>query len=255
MKLCLVLDIGNTNMTIGMYAGTTLVRVWRIRTDRQMTADELGLQLLALQQGTDVADIKVAVCVISCVVPPMLSTAVRAAKTYFQVNPLVVGPGIRTGIPIRYEDPREVGADRIANAVAVVHRQQSPAIIVDLGTATTLSVIDERGQYLGGAIAPGIGIAAQALFTNASRLPEVELNWPSQLVQRNTVLGMQAGILFGAAAQVDGLVRRICKECSLPFTVVATGGLSSLLKGHVETVHLIEPYLTLEGLRLLAERN
>lgn len=255
MDVLLVLDVGNTNTSIGIFHGQKLQNSWRIRTDKCMTADELGLTLGMMLAASKELAVSVTACVISSVVPPVLPTVIRAVETYFMVSPLVVGPGVKTGIPIRYEDPRELGADRIANAVAVMHHYQPPAIIVDLGTATTFSVIDEKGQYLGGSISPGVMTAAEALFDRASRLPQVELSWPEKLVQRNTVLSMQAGILFGASAMVDGLVQQVRREYPLPFVVIATGGISALLAEHMASVDVINPDLALEGLRLLWERN
>ncbi|GMA64023.1 type III pantothenate kinase [Alicyclobacillus fastidiosus] len=254
MERLFVLDVGNTNTSLGVYQGDCLLASWRIRTEHRVTSDELGLQFRILLSTLE-PSLQVTHCILSCVVPPLLNTFVRAIETYFKVSPLVVGPGIKTGIPIRYEDPRELGADRIANAVAAVHRYQSPLIIVDLGTATTLSVIDDAGQYLGGAIAPGLMTGATALFESASRLPQVDMVWPHRLVERSTTLSMQAGILFGAVAMVDGLVHRVKRELDLPFHVVVTGGLSHLIADRLETVHHIDPHLTLEGLRLLWARN
>ncbi|GEO26323.1 type III pantothenate kinase [Alicyclobacillus acidoterrestris] len=254
METLLVLDVGNTNTSVGLYRGERLLGAWRIGTDIRCTADEFGLKLQMLLSTVPTAE-EVTASVLSCVVPPLLNMLVHAVQQYFQVTPLIVGPGIKTGIPIRYEDPRALGADRIANAVAAVDVYQSPVIIVDLGTATTLSVIDDQGQYLGGAIAPGVMTGANALFAAASRLPQVEMAWPDTLVQRNTTLSMQAGILYGNAAMVDGLIERAKRELDLPFQVVVTGGLSHVIADHLSTPHHVHPHLTLAGLRLLWGRN
>ncbi|WAH37352.1 type III pantothenate kinase [Alicyclobacillus dauci] len=254
MDVLLVLDVGNTNTSVGLFHGKQLTSSWRLKTDHRATSDDIGLKLELLLNRVGEEN-QVIGCIVSCVVPPLVHPIVQSITTYFDTPPLIVGPGIRTGIPIRYEDPRELGADRIANAVAAVAKYQRPTIILDLGTATTLSVIDDRGQYLGGAIAPGAMVAADALFTSASRLPQVETTWPDRLVQRNTVLSMQAGILYGAAAMVDGLVRKAKQEYDLTFTTIATGGVSNLLADHLEEVDDVLPYLTLEGLRILWERN
>lgn len=255
MDSILVLDVGNTNIVLGIYEGSRLLHHWRIATVRDRTADELGILLKSLLQDRGLSERALAGVVISSVVPPLMPVLTETCQTYFQASPLVVGPGIRTGMPIKYENPRDVGADRIVNAVAAIQIYGPPLIVVDFGTATTFCVVDDKGQYLGGAIAPGIKISAEALVQQAAKLPRIELARPRHVIGRNTVTSMQSGVIYGAAGQVDGIVQRIREEMALPFRVVATGGLCELIGRESRTVDHTDPYLTLEGLRILWERN
>lgn len=255
MDQILVMDVGNSNIAVGVYTGETLRHHWRIRTDRDRTADEHGILIKSLFFDVGYEAARLDGIIIGSVVPSIMTALVSMCEQYFHRTPLVVGPGIRTGLPIQHENPREVGADRIANAVAAVHLYGPPLIVIDFGTATTFGVVDDRGHYRGGCIAPGIGISAEALFQRAAKLPRIELVQPKSVIGRNTVSSMQAGVIFGAVGQVDGIVRRICREIALPFRVVATGGLAGLVSGESETIQYTEPFLTLEGLRLLWERN
>jgi type III pantothenate kinase len=251
----LVVDVGNSNLSIGIFEGPVLAHRWRVSTVQSRTSDELAmlLKLLCHDRGVDLARIDgVAIC---SVVPPLMPALERMCRNYLHLEPLVVGPGVRTGLPIKYENPREVGADRITNAVAAIHLYGPPLIIVDMGTATTFCVIDDRGQYLGGAIAPGMGTATEALYQRAAKLPHIELVRPRQVVGRNTVASMQAGVVFGFVGLVDGIVERIRQELPLPFRVIATGGLAPLVAADSKTIDTVHPYLTLEGLRILWERN
>lgn len=254
--MLLVVDVGNTNTVLGVFDGSTLVHHWRIETRKSKTSDEYGVlihELFRLERQ-DARDIGAAI--VSCVVPPLLMTWDHVCQRFFGIKPLVVGPGMRTGMPVLYENPREVGADRIVNSVAAFERFKSAAIVVDFGTATTFDVINAHGAYLGGAIAPGIRISADALFHHASKLPRIDVARPRHVIGKNTVESMQSGILFGYVGLVDGLVQRMRKEIhDSALVVVATGGLAELVgRESVEIDHVL-PLLTLEGLRILHERN
>lgn len=255
--MLLVFDIGNTNMVLGAYEGKELLQHWRISTDRQKTGDEYGMLInnLFAYGGLSIKDIEAVI--ISSVVPPLVVPLVKMCQRYFNVEPLVVGPGIKTGIFIKYENPREVGADRIVNAVAAHHKYggDRPLIIVDFGTATTFCVIDQNGDYLGGAIAPGIGISTEALFQRAAKLPRIELVKPKTVICRNTVTSMQSGIIYGFVGQVDGIVRRMKEEMGRDAFVVATGGLANLITMESSTINAVEHFLTLEGLQIIYELN
>ena len=253
--MLLVFDIGNTNIVLGTFEGKELLQHWRISTDRQKTGDEYGMLInnLFTYGGLSIKDIEAVI--ISSVVPPLVVPLVKMCQRYFNVEPLVVGPGIKTGIFIKYENPREVGADRIVNAVAAHHKYDGPLIIVDFGTATTFCVISENGDYLGGAIAPGIGISTEALFQRAAKLPRIELVKPKNVICRNTVTSMQSGIIYGFVGQVDGIVARMKEELGRDAFVVATGGLANLIAMESNTINAIEHFLTLEGLRIIYELN
>lgn len=254
--MLMLLDVGNTNIVLGVYDDDKLLVHWRISTDRQKTADEYGMVMndLFLYGGLKLADINA--IVISSVVPPLIVPLTRMCERYFGVEPLVVGPGIKTGICIKYENPREVGADRIVNAVAALNKYGGPLIVVDFGTATTFCAVAENGDYLGGAIAPGIGISTEALFQRAAKLPRIELAKPKSVICRNTIASMQSGIIFGFVGQVDEIVRRMQIEMQDEGgKVVATGGLANLIAEESHTITVVEPFLTLEGLRLIYKRN
>jgi len=253
--MLLVFDIGNTNIVLGAYEGKELLQHWRISTDRQKTGDEYGILInnLFTYGGLSIKDIEAVI--ISSVVPPLVVPLVKMCQRYFNVEPIVVGPGIKTGIFIKYENPREVGADRIVNAVAAHHKYSGPLIIVDFGTATTFCVIGENGDYIGGAIAPGIGISTEALFQRAAKLPRIELVKPKNIICRNTVTSMQSGIIYGFVGQVDEIVRRMKEEMNHDAFVVATGGLATLIATESSTINAIEHFLTLEGLQIIYELN
>ncbi|MBY0164022.1 type III pantothenate kinase [Cytobacillus firmus] len=254
--MILVVDVGNTNIVLGVYQGKKLLHDFRISTSRQSTVDEYGVLIHNLFQMSNILVSQIEGVIVSSVVPPLVRVVEEMCNKYIGKAPLIVGPGIKTGLNLRYENPREVGADRIVNAVAAVEQYGGPLIVVDFGTATTFDCIDEEGNYLGGVIVPGIGIATEALVQRASKLPRVELEKPKKVIGRNTVHAMQAGIVFGYAGQVDGLVKRIKAEMGTDnVKVIATGGMAELIAGETESIEEISPLLTLEGLRIIYERN
>lgn len=253
--MILVFDVGNTNIVLGIYKGQKLLEHWRISTNPHRTADEYGMLLRDLFQYAGITCRGIKALVISSVVPPLMLALEQMSEKYFGVKPLMVGPGIKTGLAIRYDNPREVGADRIVNAVAGYELYGGPLIIVDFGTATTFDAISARGEYLGGAIAPGIGISTEALFARAAKLPRVELVRPATVIGKNTVSSMQAGIIFGFAGLVDEIVRRMKAELGGNPAALATGGLAELIARDSKTIDRVDPLLTLKGLRLIYERN
>lgn len=253
--MILVFDVGNTNMVIGVLEGENLLTHWRIRTDNMRTADEYGMILKSLFEDKNLDKTNIRAVIISSVVPTLMMELIGMSEKYFHCQPLVIGPGIKTGLAIKYENPREVGADRVVNAVAGFHKYGGPLIIVDFGTATTFCVINAVGEYLGGAIAPGIKISTEALVARASKLPRVELIKPKSLIGKNTVASMQAGIIYGFVGQVEGIINRMKSELNINPTVIATGGLANIIAEETEAIDIIDEFLTLEGLQIIYEMN
>lgn len=250
-----VLDVGNTNTVLGVYDEDILKYHWRIETSRNKTEDEYGMVIKSLLHHEGLSFDQFDGIIISSVVPPIMFALERMCKKYFGIKPLIVGPGIKTGLNIKYENPREVGADRIVNAVAGIQDYGAPLIIVDFGTATTYCYINEEKQYMGGAIAPGIGISTEALYTKASKLPRIEISRPDDIIGKNTVSAMQSGILYGYVGQVEGIVNRMKAQSNLEPTVIATGGLATLIANESTVIDIVEPFLTLKGLQLIYKRN
>jgi type III pantothenate kinase len=255
----LVVDVGNTNIVIGIYDDNDLVSVWRLSTDSKRTADEYGIQVIQLfaKNNLEIADIKGAI--ISSVVPNIMYSLEHMIVKYFKVKPVVVGPGVKTGINVKYDNPREVGADRIVNAVAAHEIYNRAAIIIDFGTATTFCALTANGDYLGGTICPGVQISSDALFERAAKLPRVELVKPRSVICKNTVTSMQAGIIYGYVGQIEYIIKKMKQEMiamgeDQPF-VVATGGLAKLINEESGSIDMIDPILTLTGLRIIYYKN
>jgi type III pantothenate kinase len=250
-----VIDVGNTNIVIGVYDGDELKFNWRTSTSRDKTEDEYGMFINDLLSHHNLSFQDFNGIIISSVVPPIMFALEKMCRKYFKLDPIVIGPGIKTGLNIKYENPREVGADRIVNAVSAIDLYGSPLIIVDFGTATTFCYINEDKQYMGGAIAPGIGISTDALYTRASKLPRIEISKPPHIVGKNTVHAMQSGIFYGYVGQVDEIVRRMKEQSNGTPKVIATGGLATLIGGESRTIDVVDTLLTLKGLQMIYEKN
>ena len=248
--MLLAVDVGNTQTVFGLFEGDRLTQQWRVATEAQRTGDELG----ALLQGFLELESLTGMC-LSSTVPALVREYELVAERYAGVALLVVGPGIRTGIAIRMDDPREVGPDRIANALAAKERYGAPSIVVDFGTSTNFDAVSAAGEYVGGVLAPGIEISMDALFARAARLLRVDFVEPSSVIGKSTVAALQSGLVYGFAGQVDGIVGRMREELDGPAPAIATGGLADLIAPHARTIELVDPFLTLEGIRLVWQRN
>ncbi|MGB6066684.1 MAG: type III pantothenate kinase [Desulfomonilaceae bacterium] len=253
--MLLAIDVGNTNTVIGIYDGTKRIAFWRIRTVEDATADEFRMMLRSLAATDKLKSLQLDGIIISCVVPPLIGALEELCSNFLKLPPLFVGPGIKSGMPIRYDNPKEVGADRIVNAVAAYERYGGHLIAVDFGTATTFDYINKAGEYEGGSIAPGVKIAAEALFHQASKLFRVELVAPPRVIAKDTASAIQSGIVFGYASLVDGILMRMFDELGSRPKVIATGGLARVLSAETTLVDEIDDDLTMEGLRILYQRN
>jgi type III pantothenate kinase len=253
--MLLAFDIGNTSIHIGLWDGDRLVDTWRVGVEREKLPDEYGVLLMSLLDINKIDPAAVTACIIGCDVPPLIPTFEQVCRKFFRVEPLLVGYGLRTGVRILYDNPRQLGADRIIDAVAASRLYGTPVIIVDFGTATVFDGVNEHGEYLGGAIAPGIGIASEALFSRAAMLYRVQLERPPAAIGKNTIHAMQSGIIFGYVGLVEGLVARFKQELGGNPTVVATGGLAPLIASETTCIDIVNGELTLIGLRLIYDLN
>ena len=261
--MLLVVDVGNTNTVLGLFEANPggqskprkLIAHWRVSTNKSQTVDEYGVLFrnLFAMNGIEVGAVQG--IVISSVVPPLDSTLREVCERYFQLKPLFIEPGVKTGMPVHYDNPAEVGADRIVNGVAAFEKYGGPCIVVDFGTATTFDVVSPKGEYLGGVITPGIGISADALFERTARLPRVDIRRPPTVIATNTVNSLQAGLYYGYLGLIDGILERLIAELGDEVKVVATGGLAALMGGGSKYIREVDDLLTLEGLRIIYERN
>jgi type III pantothenate kinase len=260
--MLLAIDVGNSNIVLGVFDGATLVQSWRLQTVRERTADELGLLVDGLFAHSRIERVKIRGVILGSVVPPLTGTMRQMVERYFGVTAMIVEPGVNTGMPILYKNPAEVGADRIVNAVAAYEKfgktaagSGRPMIVVDFGTATTLDAVSAKGEYLGGAICPGVQISADALFQRAARLPRIDVRKPASVVGQTTVGAMESGLFYGYVGMVEGLVRRMSDELGGNALCIATGGLADVIAPETPLIQHVDPDLTLDGLRMVWERN
>lgn len=253
--MLLAVDVGNTNTAVGLFHDKMLKTHWRLESDREKTCDEYAVTVLNLLSFGGVQKDQIQAVIISSVLPPLTPVFQRMSRKLFGIKPMVVGPGLKTGMPILYENPYEVGADRVVAAVAAYEKYGGPSVVVDFGTATTFDVVSARGEYLGGAIAPGIQIAGEALYLRAAKLPHVEIKKPPRVIGRTTVTSMQAGIYFGYMGLVSNIIKKIEQEIGSETTVISTGGFNSRIDREIPSIQHHEPFLVLEGLRIIYERN
>ena len=253
--MLLAIDIGNTNITIGLFNKETLEKTWRISTSRNNTSDEYGTNILNILSNKDISNKDISAIVMCSVVPPLTTTFIDLFKDYFNISPLIIGSGTKTGIKIMYDSPRDVGADRIVDAAAVLHIYKGPAIIVDLGTATVFDAITANGEYLGGAISPGIGVSAESLYKATSQLKRVELIAPKTAIGKTTTHAIQSGLILGYSELIKGMIKRFKEELDNNAKIIATGGLADIISKEVNLLDIIDHDLTLKGLQILYELN
>tara|TARA_A100001037_G_scaffold126801_3_gene114869 strand:- start:5148 stop:5921 length:774 start_codon:yes stop_codon:yes gene_type:complete len=253
--MLLAIDIGNTNITIGLFNKETLEKTWRISTSRNNTSDEYGTNILNILSNKDISNKDISAIVMCSVVPPLTTTFIDLFKDYFNISPLIIGSGTKTGIKIMYDSPRDVGADRIVDAAAVLHLYKGPAIIVDLGTATVFDAITANGEYLGGAISPGIGVSAESLYKATSQLKRVELIAPKTSIGKTTTHAIQSGLILGYSELIKGMIKRFKEELDNNAKIIATGGLADIISKEVNLFDIIDHDLTLKGLQILYELN
>jgi type III pantothenate kinase len=253
--MLLAVDIGNTNIALGVFEGKNLIQHWKIRSEREKTSDEYKVILLNLLSLAYLEAKNIESVIVSSVVPPLTPAFQSLSQDFLNCNPFVVGPGLKTGMPILYENPQEVGADRVVASVAAFDKHGGPAIVVDFGTATTFDAISEKGEYLGGAIAPGIQIAAEALYLKTAKLPRIEIKKPKNAIGRTTVTSMQSGLYFGYIGLISNIIHEISRELGKSVKITATGSFATHIYPDLASIEFLEPFLVLEGLKIIYDRN